>query len=185
MLVDDYLIVDRRSSASSPQKGDVIVFEHPKDPTKNFMKRVVAIGGKTVEIRNKQLFINGNFVNERYVVHEDVITYPASEQPRDNFGPLVIPADSYFAMGDNRDASMYSRFWGVVAKTKVKGIVRSIYWSWDKENNMVRWDRIGSKVLYLFRTIQSTLQLIIRYTSFVTYSVSFFAIHLTIPLYCF
>jgi signal peptidase I len=147
LLKGDHILVDRSKSARNPHKGDLIVFEYPEDPTKDFVKRVVAMEGDTVEIRNKALYVNGKAAIEPYAVHNEADTIPASQNPRDNFGPQVIPPGSFFVMGDNRDRSYDSRFWGVVAKKKVKGTVKSIYWSWDKEKSAVRWNRIGTKVL--------------------------------------
>ena len=97
-------------------------------------------------MRNKELLINETLLNENYIIHTDNLIYPANMQPRDNFGPVTIPADSYFVMGDNRDESADSRFFGFIPKTKVTGTARSIYWSWDNENKSVRGDRIGKKV---------------------------------------
>jgi signal peptidase I len=72
---------------------------------------------------------------------------PASENPRDNFGPVIVPKDAYFVMGDNRDRAYDSRFWGFVDKAKIKGTVKQIYWSWDRNGSIVRWNRIGKKIL--------------------------------------
>jgi len=147
LLVGDCILVDRSQLARNPHQGDLIVFKDPKDPTKDFVKRVVAVGGDTVEIRNKNFLLNGKAVNEAYVIHQEADMIPASQNPRDNFGPQTIPADSYFVMGDNRDRSYDSRFLGVVSKHKVEGTVKFIYWSWDREKLSVRWDRIGTNVL--------------------------------------
>lgn len=144
-LVGDHILVDRRQESRIPQRGDLIVFEYPVDPAKDFLKRVVAIGGDTVEIKNKQLLVNGKVIKEAYIVHKDAGIIPASQNPRDQFGPQVVPADSYFVLGDNRDQSYDSRFWGTVAKNKIKGTVKAIYWSWDRNKSSVRWDRIGRR----------------------------------------
>lgn len=147
ILIGDHILVDRQSSARSPQRGDLVIFEYPKDPSKDFIKRVVAVGGDTVAIRDKQLYVNNKPVKEAYIVHNELETIPADLNPRDNFGPLTVPADSYFMMGDNRDRSYDSRFWGCVEKSRIKGTVRNIYWSWDRNRNAVRWNRIGTKFL--------------------------------------
>ena len=147
LLNGDHILVDRSKSARNPHKGDLIVFEYPEDPSKDFVKRVVAVEGDTVEVRNKVLYVNGKAMTEPYTAHKETDTIPADQNPRDFFGPQVIPASSYFVMGDNRDRSYDSRFWGAVSKDKVKGTVKSIYWSWDKEKLAVRWDRVGMKVL--------------------------------------
>lgn len=88
----------------------------------------------------------GDPYQEDYIIYTDSNVFPKNEQPRDNFGPVKIPEDSLFVMGDNRDQSYDSRFWGFVKKSSVKGRIKGIYWSWDKENSRVRWDRIGKKV---------------------------------------
>jgi len=147
LLIGDHILVDRSKSARVPNRGDLIVFKYPEDPAKDFVKRVVAVGGDKVEIKDKVLFVNGNEVNEPYVSHQEANMIPASQNPRDNYGPQVILKDSYFVLGDNRDKSYDSRFWGAVSKDKVKGTVKNLYWSWDKEKFAVRWNRIGMKVL--------------------------------------
>lgn len=146
LLPGDHVLVDHSAKATSPQKGQIIIFEYPENPTKDFIKRVVAVGGDTVEIKDKQLYVNGKAVKEEYIEHKEIETIPASQNPRDNFGPIEVPGNSYFVMGDNRDITYDSRFFGAVAKDKVKGIVKSIYWSWDREKFAVRWDRIGIHV---------------------------------------
>jgi signal peptidase I len=147
LLIGDHILVDRHMAARNPRRGDLIVFEYPEDPSKDFIKRVVAVGGDTVEIKNKVLVVNGKEVQEPYVSHKEADIIPASQNPRDNFGPQVIPDNSFFVLGDNRDRSYDSRFWGAVTKDKVKGTVKNLYWSWDKEKVSVRWDRIGMKVM--------------------------------------
>ncbi len=111
-----------------------------------FLKRFVAIEGDNVEIKNKKLFVNGIPQNENFVIHKENNIYTASQNPRDNFGPITVPNNSLFFMGDNRDNSFDSRFWGFVDKSKIKGKAVSLYWSWDKENFRVRWDRIGKEI---------------------------------------
>lgn len=147
LLIGDHILVDRRESAKNPNRGDLIVFKYPEDPAKDFVKRVVAVSGDRVEIKDKVLYVNGIEVKEPYVSHQEADMIPASQNPRDNYGPQVIPKDSYFVLGDNRDKSYDSRFWGPVSKDKVKGTVKNLYWSWDKGNFAVRWNRIGMKVL--------------------------------------
>lgn len=146
LLIGDHILVDRRLSSRDPNRGTLIIFEYPEDATKDFVKRVVAVGGDTVEIRDKQLFINGTPVKESFVSHKESETIPSNQNKRDNFGPVTVPSNSYFVMGDNRDRSYDSRFWGFVEKSKIKGTVKNIYWSWDKEKSGVRWSRIGSVV---------------------------------------
>ncbi len=146
ILAGDLLIVARSQAARNPNRGDLIVFECPTDPSKELIKRVVAVGGDTVEIRNKELWLNGKAVKESYAIHQEVDVIPATQSTRDNMGPQIIPADSYFVMGDNRDRSYDSRDCGAVAKNKVTGTAKFIYWSWDQKGMSVRWDRIGTNV---------------------------------------
>lgn len=147
LLKGDHILVDRTNAGKHPHRGEVIVFEFPEDPAKDFLKRVVAVGGDTVAVRNKILYVNGKAMTEPYVVHQESDMIPARENPRDNFGPEVIPAGSFFVMGDNRDKSFDSRFFGPVTSDKVKGTVRTVYWSWDQKKSAVRWDRVGMNVL--------------------------------------
>lgn len=146
LLIGDHILVDRRPEARSPKRGELIVFEYPVDPEKDFIKRVVATGGDTVEIREKELLINNEPVHESYVIHNDPRILPIGKTKRDSYGPVTVPPDSYFVLGDNRDESYDSRFWGFVEKSRVKGTVTNIYWSWDSEKGSVRWSRIGTKV---------------------------------------
>lgn len=147
LLVGDHILVDRSVYAREPKRGAVIVFAYPEDPRKDFVKRVVAVGGDTVAVRDKQLYVNGRPLFEPYIVHRENDVVPASENPRDNFGPVTVPAGACFVMGDNRDCSYDSRFWGFVGKKRIKGTVKNIYWSWDRERNAVRWTRIGTMIL--------------------------------------
>ncbi|PIE71695.1 MAG: signal peptidase I [Deltaproteobacteria bacterium] len=129
---------------SNPKRDDIIVFKYPEDPKKDFIKRVIGLPGDVIEIRNKQLIINGN-VQETpsYAVYKDNKVIPAVFSTRDNFGPFTVPEASLFVMGDNRDNSHDSRFWGVVPRRSVKGKAFMIYWSWNSEAKWVRWKRIG------------------------------------------
>jgi signal peptidase I len=129
-----------------PKRGDVIVFKYPEDESKDFIKRVVGEPGDMIEIREKRVYINGDRLEEPYAVHSDPVTFPQELQPRDNYGPLKVPQDSFFVMGDNRDHSMDSRYWGVVKHNKIKGKAFLIYWSWDKGRYWVRWERIAKQI---------------------------------------
>jgi signal peptidase I len=127
-----------------PEKGDIIVFKYPEDPKKDFIKRVIATGGDTLEERNKIIYVNGKEVQESYAYHGDSFIRPRGD-PRDNFGPLIIPENKVFVMGDNRDQSFDSRYWGFVDTKEIKGKALIIYWSWDP-NNRLRFNRIGRLV---------------------------------------
>jgi len=116
------------------------VFQYPDDPRRDYIKRCVAVGGQTVEVKDKVLYVDGRARNEPYVKHIDPTNHPASFDPRDNFGPYRVPDGSLFMMGDNRDNSNDSRFWGPVKMSLVKGRAMFLYWSWDGEQ---RWPRFG------------------------------------------
>jgi signal peptidase I len=126
-----------------PQRGDVIVFIYPLDTSKDFIKRVVAVQGDTVRIVNKKLYINGSEVPDPYAVYKEDTVFSAEVQKRDNFGPVTVPGGCLFVMGDNRDRSLDSRFWGFVPLEDVRGKAFVIYWSWDSQATTVRWSRIG------------------------------------------
>jgi len=127
----------------NPRRGDIIVFKYPVDPHKDFIKRVIGIPGDEIEIRDKKLYVNQKRVNRDYGVYTDSRILSANVRPRDNFGPVTVPQHSLFVMGDNRDESFDSRFWGFVDYKALNGKAFIIYWSWDKENFGVRWNRLG------------------------------------------
>ncbi len=128
-----------------PERGDIVVFVYPEDHTKDFIKRVVGVAGDTVEIKNKQLYVNDQkVVNEPYAEHKDSRVIPANFSTRDNMEKLTVPDHKLFVMGDNRDNSHDSRFWGFVDLSAVKGEAFMIYWSWNKASFGVRWGRIGT-----------------------------------------
>ena len=127
----------------NPKRGDIIVFIYPEDRSKDFIKRVVGIEGDTVEVRDKKIYLNGKPSDDGHGVHVDSVIFPASMQPRDNFGPVTVPRGTLFVMGDNRDQSYDSRFWGFVELKDVMGKAFLIYWSWDRDDTWVRWDRLG------------------------------------------
>ncbi len=131
-----------------PQKRDIVVFKYPEDPSKDFIKRVIATGGDTVEIINKKLYVNDNLVeNEPYAVYKTGNIYPGMVTPRDNLKKITVPENKLFVMGDNRDNSHDSRFWGFVDLKAVRGEAFLIYWSWNKNKFGVRWNRIGDLLI--------------------------------------
>lgn len=127
-----------------PQREDIVVFIYPQDRSKDFIKRVIAVAGDTIEMRDKKLFLNGKPYRDPYGTYLDNMVLPASIQPRDNFGPIQVPQGSIFVMGDNRDHSLDSRYWGFVPLKDVMGKAFLIYFSWDGENTNVRWNRLGN-----------------------------------------
>lgn len=117
-----------------------------KDDCRDFIKRVVGVGGDKLEIKNKTVYINDTPLVEPYAEHKDKRIEEATIEPRDNFGPVVIPRGKFFVMGDNRDQSYDSRFWGYVDMSEIKGKAFIIYWSWNNEGTAlkkIRWKRIG------------------------------------------
>jgi signal peptidase I len=129
-----------------PKREDVIVFIYPVEPDKDFIKRVIGVPGDTVQIINKKLYINGVEAKDPHAVYKEDTLFPSEMQKRDNFGPIRVPAGNFFVMGDNRDRSLDSRFWGFVPFKDVLGKAFIIYWSWDRENFQVRWGRIGELI---------------------------------------
>jgi signal peptidase I len=142
LLVGDFLFVNkleygpkipfthiRLPGLHPPRRGEVIVFQWPEDPSKDFIKRCIATGGETVEVRHKQVYVDGVRLDEPYVKHEVTTEEPAGYTPRDNHAPPTVPPNELFMMGDNRDNSNDSRFWGTVPMDLVKGRALFIYFS--------------------------------------------------------
>ncbi len=133
-----------------PQRGDVIVFRYPEDENKDFIKRLIGTPGDVIEIHNKTVHINGEpFIDKEFTQRVDPGIIDGRINSRDNFGPITVPADSYFVMGDNRDQSLDSRFWGFVKMDKIKGRAFLVYWSWNGQGSWtdwVRWNRIGKSI---------------------------------------
>ena len=135
---------------AEPKRGDIVVFKYPVEPEKDFIKRVVAVGGDEIEIRNKKVYVNKELVDSSYAQFTDSFTlpqcapgaYPEAQCHRDNYGPVTIPENKLFVMGDNRDHSFDSRFWGFVDLKIVRGKAFMIYWSWDRDKFGVRWNRL-------------------------------------------
>lgn len=136
-LTDKKILVWR-----SPEKGDIIVFKYPENREKDFIKRVVATGGDVIEEKDKVIYVNGKALIEPYTQHFDRSIRFGGMDPRDNFGPVAVPKDKLFVMGDNRDQSYDSRYWGFVDRKDIRGKALIIYWSWDPDN-WLRFNRIG------------------------------------------
>jgi len=159
LLVGDFLFVNkfeygpkipftniRLPGLHDPRHGDVIVFQFPQDPSKDFIKRCIATEGQTVEIRSKQVMVDGKALKEPYAIHTDPNVRPANYDFRDNFGPMTLGDKQLFMMGDNRDNSNDSRYWGPLPMNLVKGRALFLYWSWDGERNWPRWGRIFNPI---------------------------------------
>jgi signal peptidase I len=157
LLVGDHILVNKfiygvkvpflRNTiipVTNPQRGDIVVFIYPNDRSKDFIKRVIGVSGDKIEIKNKIIFINGKQYSDAYGIYSDNVIYPGSMQPRDNFGPVTVPVKSLFVMGDNRDESADSRFWGFVDLKDVEGKAFIIYFSLNYEEKNLRWQRLGS-----------------------------------------
>jgi signal peptidase I len=155
LLIGDYLMVNkflygirvpftnyRLPAIKEPERGDVIVFKYPEDTSVDFIKRVIGVPGDEIQIINKEVYINGILYKNPHEIHKDKQIFPAELVARDNFGPIRVPEGSYFVMGDNRDNSHDSRFWGFVPKSNLVGKAMIKYWSWDKNELHVRWERI-------------------------------------------
>lgn len=158
LLIGDHILVNKFTygvkipftdgktliSLKDPEPRDIVVFKYPEDPKKDFIKRVIGVAGDTIEIKDKKLYVNGNLQeDESYAIYKDPKIIPGHFTVRDNLGPITVPENSLFVMGDNRDNSHDSRFWGFVDLKAVRGKAFLIYWSWNREAFGVRWDRLG------------------------------------------
>ena len=156
---------------SEPRRFDVIVFDPPHEENLKLVKRLIGMPGDTLQMKEQILFINGKAIDEPYVIHDgsgdEVMPWmewqrdyvapdvdrAAYRPTRDNWGPLVVPADHYFMLGDNRDSSLDSRYWGLLERWRLEGRAVFIYFSYNKGSERpfsflreVRWDRIGSSI---------------------------------------
>ena len=156
LLIGDHILVNkfiygtklpfsqkRALMLTNPKRGDIVVFKYPEDPDRDFIKRVIAVEGDTIEGKNKKVFINGKPIEEPYIQHTDSAVRQPGVEPRDNFGPYIVPKDKIFVMGDNRDQSYDSRYWGYVDISELRGKAFIIYWSWDGIKKFPRLGRIG------------------------------------------
>lgn len=148
LLIGDFLLVNKfiygpripfttinLPGIRNPQPGDVVVFPFPQNPEQDFIKRCVAIEGQTVEIKDKIVYVDGTpLAKPEEAKFEDPVVKPGVRSPRDNWGPKVVPPGHLFVMGDNRDFSSDSRYWGFVDRETVVGKAFIIYWSWDRQN---------------------------------------------------
>jgi signal peptidase I len=142
------------------ERGDVVVFKYPEEPERDFIKRVIGLPGETLELRNKKVFINGQPLDEPYV---QFLEPPVEGDPDDadytdidvrrQYGPVTVPPDHYFAMGDNRDNSQDSRYWGFLPREYVKGKALMVYWSYEADREDYQRSGIGDEVSGIFSTI--------------------------------
>jgi signal peptidase I len=157
LLVGDYILVNKflfgaelpftdahLPGLRKPRHGDIVVFKYPNDESRDFIKRIVAVEGDTVQVQDNRVILNGRLLEEPYVRPGSIPAVPST-----HCGylyacdPLVVPAGSYFVMGDNRDNSQDSRYWGFVHRDKIRGKAFLIYWSWNAESHWPRWTRLG------------------------------------------
>lgn len=142
-------------------RGDVVVFRDPRDPSRDLLKRAVATGGDTVEQRAKELRVNGFARAEPAVVHRDAATYGSDAPPalarRDSFGPVAVPEGRFFAMGDNRDDSQDSRFWGAAPASNLEGRAVCVLWSWAPAERT-----FSGRGAALRRTLDTGLHFLVR-----------------------
>ena len=158
LLVGDYILVNKflfgpeipftdthLPGLRDPARGDIIVFKYPKDEERDFIKRIVALGGETVHVRDNRVFVNGRLLDEPYVRSGSI---PAAGSGSCSYyyacEPTLVPPSSYFVMGDNRDNSQDSRYWGFVKREKIRGKAFLIYWSWNGDRHWLRWRRLGN-----------------------------------------
>jgi len=150
LQVGDHILVNKFIYRfRDPWRGDVIVFKYPVDESRDFIKRVIAVGGEDLYIKGRDVYINCQPPETGCRPLEEPWAY-YDDRPvgAETFGPVHVPPDAYFVMGDNRHNSQDSRFWGFVRREKVKGKAFIIYWSWDGETSSplwekVRWSRLG------------------------------------------
>ena len=144
LLIGDMLLAKTDPvSKSEIKKGELIIFNYPEDRSRIFVKRVIATEGDSLSIKDKKVQLNDMLLYEPYIINLDPKIINQQSNPRDNFNSVKVPDNSFFVMGDNRDDSYDSRFWGFVNKSDIIGKASFLFWSWDHENDAVRWDRIG------------------------------------------
>ena len=159
LLIGDYLLVNKLAYGirnpikndfiyfrKLPERQEIVVFTYPLNKKLDFIKRVIGLPGDTVEIVNKKVYVNGKLLKEPYVQFNDPEIYPKEVSPRDNYGPVKVPPGYIFVLGDNRDQSYDSRFWGFVPINYLKGKALIIYFSWDSKNFRIRFNRIGKLI---------------------------------------
>jgi signal peptidase I len=163
LLVGDYILVNKflygpalpltdwhLPGLRPPRRGDIIVFKYPQDEKRDFIKRIIGTPGDRIQVRGHTVIVNGEPLAELYT-KPTPSAFARAELPGYcgySYGcePTVVPSDSYFVMGDNRDNSQDSRYWGFVKRDKIKGKAFLIYWSWDSDRHWLRWRRIANYI---------------------------------------
>lgn len=160
LLTGDYLLASRVSYGlwvpytegtrvfrlSHPKRGDVVIFTYPLDNDTNLIKRVLAVPGERVEMRGGRVYANGAEVPDPWGRTDGKVALPDEVALRNDFGPVVVPPGQYFVLGDNRNASYDSRYWGFVDEGRIKAKALFLYWSWDASRWRPRWGRVGARV---------------------------------------
>jgi len=162
LLIGDHLLVNKFvfGRAVLPmrdiRRGDIVVFKYPDEPERDFIKRVIGLPGETLELRNKKVYVNGQPLDEPYVHflepahHAQEVT---SFDVRERYGPVTVPAGQYFVMGDNRDNSQDSRYWGFLPRGYIKGKALMIYWSYDSGTPTAEDAGLGASASRLFSVV--------------------------------
>jgi signal peptidase I len=128
----------------APRRGDVVIFKYPEDRSQDFIKRLIGLPGDEIQIKSKRVLVNGQPFTDTHEVYKDPKILPVGASPRDNFGPVRVPEGCYFMMGDNRDNSYDSRFWGFVKREDIVGLAMVKYWSFVPGSWKVRWENLGA-----------------------------------------
>ncbi len=151
LMTGDYIFVNKLAYKwSEPQPGDIIVFSNPYDPGRDYIKRIMATEGQTIEVYDKIVYVDNRLAPiPPGSKHVDVNTLQGALSPRDNYGPLIVPPDHVFVMGDNRDDSQDSRFWGELDKSYIKGKALFVYFSYAEDKNAPEW-----KAPYVIETFE-------------------------------
>lgn len=131
------------------KRRDVIVFKYPEDPSRDFIKRVIGLPGDKVQIKGKQVYINDEPLEENYKFHK----YPSFRSASENYGPVTVPENCYFLLGDNRDNSRDSRYWGYVPRSLIKGRALIVYWSFDIERGAYLRTGLTERLKNIFNVI--------------------------------
>jgi signal peptidase I len=138
------------------KRGDIVVFKYPEEPERDFIKRVIGLPGDTVELRAKKVHVNGQPIDEPYVhflTPASELSEVTSMDVRERYGPVTVPANQYFVMGDNRDNSQDSRYWGFLPRSYVKGRAMMIYWSYESDRDDVADSGFGASVGRIFSVV--------------------------------
>ncbi len=144
LLIGDMLLAKTDPiSKAGIKRGELVIFKYPQERSRIFLKRVIAMGRETLTIKNKKVLIDDVEIEEPYIFNSDPQIITSKSIPRDNLKSVKIPKGQMFVLGDNRDDSYDSRYWGFVKKSDIIGKAAFLFWSWDHDNYKVRWDRIG------------------------------------------